>query len=85
MVHGGDADAPHALLWIAMITSARTAPWPGDIAIAESPGAGPTRASLIRPAKIASLDAARVRWVAGRVGEQEVAARLDWIRARLSL
>jgi mRNA interferase MazF len=49
----------HGLLWVAMITSAVHAPWPGDVAIRELDMAGLAKASTIRPAKIATVEARR--------------------------
>lgn len=45
------------LLWILMITSAENRPWPGDIALGDRyAAAGLPAPSLIRPAKIATLE-----------------------------
>ena len=47
------------LLWVAMITSAENEPWPDDIKIATENKAL-TSASVIRIAKLATIDAHRV-------------------------
>lgn len=49
----------HGLLWVLMITSAANAPWPDDIAIDDLQAAGLGKPSVIRPAKIATVEAAR--------------------------
>lgn len=54
------------LLWVLMITSAENRGWAGDVAIPNSDAAGLPAPSVIRCAKIATIDAARAeRW--GRV------------------
>ncbi len=45
------------LLWVLMITSARNEPWPDDIAIDDLDLAGLRKPSVIRPAKIATIEA----------------------------
>jgi mRNA interferase MazF len=49
----------HGLLWVLMITSAANAPWPDDIAIDDLQAAGLRKPSVIRPAKLATVEAAR--------------------------
>ena len=44
------------LVWVLMITSARHAPWPLDVPITGLATAGLSHPSLIRTAKIASID-----------------------------
>ncbi len=45
------------LLWVLMITSAENRGWDGDVAINELAGAGLPAASVIRTAKIATIEA----------------------------
>lgn len=52
------------LVWVVMITSAANRRWPDDILIADHADRGLPVASLIRPAKIATIDAA----AADRIG-----------------
>lgn len=47
----------HGLLWVAMITSAANRGWPGDVAVNHLAEAGLPAASLIRTAKIATIEA----------------------------
>jgi mRNA interferase MazF len=49
----------HGLLWVAMVTSAAHAPWPDDVPIRELDLAGLAKASMVRPAKIATVEAGR--------------------------
>ncbi|HYC04248.1 MAG TPA: type II toxin-antitoxin system PemK/MazF family toxin [Azospirillaceae bacterium] len=45
------------LLWVLMITSARNEPWPDDIPIDDLVLAGLRKPSVIRPSKIATIEA----------------------------
>lgn len=47
----------HGLLWVVMVTSAENRRWPSDIPIDDLDRAGLPAPSLIRPAKIATIDA----------------------------
>lgn len=63
VVSTGDLEADHGLLWVVMITSAENRGWPGDVAVANLALAGLPVPSVIRTAKIATieaLDAARL-------------------------
>jgi mRNA interferase MazF len=53
----GELQARHGLLWLAMITSAAHQAWPGDVAVSDLDGAGLPAPSIVRPAKIATIDA----------------------------
>jgi mRNA interferase MazF len=44
------------MVWVLMITSARHAPWPEDVPITNPTTTGLPRPSLIRTAKIATID-----------------------------
>ena len=46
-----------AVLWLAMITSARHRSWPGDVTITDLAKAGLAHSCVVRTAKIATLDA----------------------------
>jgi mRNA interferase MazF len=67
------------LLWVLMITSAAHPAWPDDIAIDDLGLAGLAKLSVIRPTKIATVEAARAQPI-GRV-TTDVAAR---VRAALT-
>jgi mRNA interferase MazF len=64
VIAAGALLAEHGLLWLAMITSAANRGWPGDVAISDLEAAGLPIPSLIRPAKIAMIEARD----AGRLG-----------------
>ncbi len=50
-------EADHGLLWVVMITSAENRGWPSDITIENLSLAGLPAPSVIRPTKIATIDA----------------------------
>jgi mRNA interferase MazF len=54
----------HGLLWLAMITSAQHRGWLGDVVISDLDRAGLPAPSIVRPAKIATIEARD----AGRLG-----------------
>lgn len=47
----------HGLLWVVMITSAENRGWPGDVAVDDLGMAGLPVASVVRTAKIATIEA----------------------------
>jgi mRNA interferase MazF len=59
--------APFGLIWVAMITSAANAPWSCDVAIVELARAGLPAPSVVRTAKIACIEPARIERRAGRL------------------
>jgi mRNA interferase MazF len=83
VVAAGDLQATHGLLWLAMITSAEHRGWPGDVVISDLADARLPAPSIVRPAKIATIDACD----AGRLGTlpptDREGARI-YLRQRLS-
>jgi mRNA interferase MazF len=59
--------APFGLIWVAMITSTANAPWSCDVAIVELTRAGLPAPSVVRTAKIACIEPARIERRAGRL------------------
>jgi mRNA interferase MazF len=59
--------APFGLIWVAMITSADNAPWSCDVDIADLARAGLPAPSVVRPAKIACIEPARIERRAGKL------------------
>ena len=57
IVAAGEIEAAHGLLWLVMITSAENRGWPGDVGISDLGAAGLPAPSIVRPAKIATVDA----------------------------
>jgi mRNA interferase MazF len=58
----------HDLVWVAMITSAKNPRWRSDIELTAGFGGLPS-ASVIRIAKIATLDASRILRITGQADE----------------
>jgi mRNA interferase MazF len=75
--------AIHGLIWVAMITSADNDAWSGDVAIADLRRAGLPAPSVVRPAKIACIEPARIERRAGRL--DKAAARIVAQRVRAYL
>ena len=57
VVAAGEIEAAHGLVWLVMITSAENRGWPGDVGISDLRAAGLSAPSIVRPAKIATVDA----------------------------
>jgi mRNA interferase MazF len=57
VVAAADLQTRHGLLWLVMITSAENRGWPGDVTISDLAAAGLPAASIVRPAKIATIEA----------------------------
>ena len=62
-----------ALLWVAMITSAENRAWDGDCAIDDLKSAGLPAQSVVRPCKIATIEARH----ANRLGKISSSAMLE--------
>jgi len=62
----------HGLYWVVMVTSAENPRWPDDVAVSDLALAGLPRSSVIRPAKIATIQQDRV---VRRLGELALADR----------
>lgn len=58
VVSSASLEQNHALLWVLMITSAGNRGWPGDLDITDLVAAGLPVASVIRTAKIATIESA---------------------------
>ena len=56
VVSVGGIEANHHLLWVAMITSAENRGWPGDVTISNLEEAELPAPSVIRTAKIATIE-----------------------------
>jgi len=72
------------LIWVVMITSAQNRGWPGDVALDDLSGTGLPAPSVIRTAKIATIetgDATRL----GCIGEAARAEVLGQLRGHLGI
>ena len=56
VVSVGGIEANHQLLWVVMITSAENRGWPGDVTVNDLELAGLPAPSVIRTAKIATIE-----------------------------
>ena len=79
VVSASGLESEHGLLWVLMITSAENRGWPEDVPITALAGAGLPAPSVIRTAKIATIEA-RDAEPLGKIG----AKVLDRVRERLS-
>ena len=61
----------HGLLWVVMITSAENRGWPDDVPVANLKMAGLPVPSLIRSAKLATIDASAASML-GRVSASQI-------------
>ena len=57
VIAAGELEATHGLLWLAMITSAANRGWTGDVLISDLPEAGLPVPSIVRTAKVATIEA----------------------------
>lgn len=57
VVSKGEIQGDHRLLWVVMIMSAENQGWPGDVPVTNSVSAGLPIPSVIRTAKIATIEA----------------------------
>jgi mRNA interferase MazF len=64
----------YGLVWLAMVTSADNRRWDCDVAVSDLDVAGLPSASLVRAAKIATVDADRVLQRVGRLTPKDARA-----------
>ena len=88
MIAAGEIEATHDLLWLAMITSAANRGWSGDVTISDLQAAGLPIPSIVRTAKLATIEARDAQ----RLGTLPPADRVavsrslrDWLAAALDL
>jgi mRNA interferase MazF len=67
------------LLWVVMITATENRHWPGDVALSNPGRAGLSIPSIVRPTKIAMIEAAQ----ASRIGDID-ASEYDAVHAEIS-
>ncbi|MGH6989742.1 MAG: type II toxin-antitoxin system PemK/MazF family toxin [Stellaceae bacterium] len=73
----GDLEAEHGLLWVLMITSAENRRWPEDVVVSDETAAGLPAPSLVRCAKVATIEARDAEQIGtlSVAGRKAVAAR----------
>lgn len=62
----------HGLLWVLMITSAENRGWPGDVDVSDLTAAGLPSPSVIRTAKIATIEAKEAERIGTLLPEDRV-------------
>lgn len=82
VISGSGIQVDHGLLWVLMITSAENRGWPGDVTITDLGKAGLPVASVIRTAKIATIEAKEAEKL-GSIGQEERSAVESLLSAQL--
>ena len=70
VIVAGDILRQHGLMWVLMITSQRNKGWAGDVEIADTIGAGLGVPSVIRTAKIMTVEAGKAELIGALQGGQ---------------
>ena len=76
------AEGMPSLLWVLMITSAAHRRWPHDVEITDLAAAGLPAPSIVRPTKIATMEADDAEW-AGQLPAPDRAAVANLLSASL--
>ncbi|MDO8289352.1 MAG: type II toxin-antitoxin system PemK/MazF family toxin [Parvibaculum sp.] len=84
VVSSGGIESTHGLLWVAMITSAENRGWSGDVAVQDLKRAKLPVASIIRTAKLATIEAQDAEKL-GTLKPANLAAVLTEIKSELGL
>ena len=84
VVSTANIEERHGLLWVAMITSAQNGGWTGDVPVQDLKRARLPVASIMRPAKITSIEAADATRL-GSVRPANLARVLGAIRSELGV
>lgn len=71
------------VIWVAMVTSADNEAWPGDVVVDDLKRGGLPAPSVVRPAKIACIDPARVDRRIGRLNKATARAVVQRLRGFL--
>ncbi len=56
VIAAGNLQEQHGLLWVLMVTSSENRRWPGDVRISDLEAAGLPSDSVVRTAKIATIE-----------------------------
>tara|TARA_R110000824_G_scaffold155226_6_gene327764 strand:- start:60905 stop:61243 length:339 start_codon:yes stop_codon:yes gene_type:complete len=84
VVSSGGIEAGHGLLWVVMITSAENRGWSGDVAVQDLKRANLPVASIIRTAKLATIEAQDVEKL-GTLKPANLAVVLTEIKSELDI
>jgi mRNA interferase MazF len=85
VIAAGGIEAGHDLLWVLMITSAENRSWPEDVPIADLSSAGLPAPSVVRCAKVATIDARDAERIGtlARANRRKIAQQVSAILAQL--
>ena len=83
IIAAGMLETAHGLLWLAMVTSAANRGWPGDVPVSDIDIAGLPIPSIVRPAKIATIEAHDAEPL-GRLPGEDREAVCRYLKDRLS-
>jgi mRNA interferase MazF len=86
VIAAGDLEEEHGLVWLAMITSAANRGWRGDVEISDLRAAGLPIPSVVRPLKLATIEAHEAATL-GKLplSDRDAISRYLWERLRPSL
>lgn len=84
VISAPDLEKRHGLVWLAMVTSASDPAWRDDVLVSDLKSAGLPAPSRIRPAKIATVDAARIVRRIGKLGAKDAKALRDTLRSLIT-
>ncbi len=82
VISTGELERLHGLLWVVMITSAGNRAWPDDVSVSDLKRAGLPFPSVIRPAKIATIEASDASKI-GSVSPARLKRVKKWIAAEM--
>ena len=82
VISTGKLEKLHGLLWVAMITSASNRAWPADVKVSNLNKAGLPYPSVIRSAKIATIEASDAAKI-GSVSPARLKQVKEWITKEL--
>jgi mRNA interferase MazF len=74
VVNAPALQSDYGLVWLAMVTSADNRGWDCDVAVSDLKAAGLPSASVVRPVKIATVDADRILRRIGKLGPKDARA-----------
>lgn len=83
VVAAGELQSAHGIIWLVMITSAAHRGWSGDVVISDLEGAGLPAPSIVRPAKLATIDSRDAERL-GILAQKDRGPVRGYLRERLS-
>jgi mRNA interferase MazF len=84
VVSAPDLQRTSGLTWLAMVTSAENPRWQHDVDVSDLKSAGLPAPSLLRPAKIATVDASRILRRIGRLTAQDARLLIESLQALMA-